>query len=1094
MRSLAPEERRRLAWAAATLDERLRALRASGAEPGDAEGADEAIDRLLRWWTQAFSPGDPQALRARLAWDGLDRETLARVRRPAPGVLVFDEWTAWIDAFLLEAEAAASRPAARALRRQPAQPDDEALPFEALLAPARAVARNALAARRPRGVDALRPGAWRALERQLMKELTTVAAPVLYEAFQRYKTGMGADAARSQTGRVEPGRTGAHYDAFVQDMLSSGWCGVLLEYPVLARLIATMVASWVESTGELAARLHADRAAIAEVFNGGRDPGRVADIEPALSDPHDGRRRVARLEFDDGLRLAYKPREVGVECAFAALVDWLNARGLDPPLRAPRVLRRAGYGWEECIAHDGFSDEAEVRQYYARAGALICLAYVLRARDLHVENLVATREGPVLVDLELLFQPVGGAVTPGARRARGEEPAVPAAGSCLASGLLSCVEFGADGAPYDVGGLRGGSTAPASLPTRRWADVGTDSVHPVDEPTFRLRAQNGVVLDGRRREPEEYARDVLRGFTAAYRFLMDHRDALLGTSGPLARFRHEWVRILPRPSNQYALLTYVLIAPRYLRDGLERSCAIEALARPFAGARSRPAAWEIFEAERRALEALDLPRFTVQAGSTALVSGQRALGSDWFATSGLALVERRVRAMSEDDLARQIELLAGSLAQPERLELLVEPRPSPQAVAGELPDAWCLAHARRLGELLRSRLTFDACGASWPPTFGLPRARDLGRHQLYSGSLGAGLLFAALAGLTGDPAWREAAGEVARGVEEYLRGRAASSAPEDWPLGIASGLGSIVYGLVVMSGLMNEPGLVEVAEQAAGLVTRDVFAAHTCCDLVDGVAGTALALLGLWTATRKDRWRTLASAAAERLVAVAVERPEGLAWPASDGRLYTGLAHGSAGVGYALARVGAATGVDAFHDAARRAFAFTHAWCPPAARRWTLAEDEGEGGGREPGMVAWCHGAPGVALAETLARGLMEEATVVMGSELVDAALAVTATARLHHADHLCCGNLGRVEVLWVLGQRLGRPEVSDAARRLAGAVASRAAEWGHYRLSARGHARVVFDPGFFRGLAGIGYEFLRLAAPERVPSVLAFEVAERSG
>ena len=33
-----------------------------------------------------------------------------------------------------------------------------------------------------------------------------------------------------------------------------------------------------------------------------------------------------------------------------------------------------------------------------------------------------------------------------------------------------------------------------------------------------------------------------------------------------------------------------------------------------------------------------------------------------------------------------------------------------------------------------------------------------------------------------------------------------------------------------------------------------------------------------------------------------------------------------------------------------------------------------------------------------------------------------------------------------------------------------------------------IFIPGLFDGLAGIGYQMLRLAAPDRVPSVLLWE------
>ncbi|MEI6174293.1 MAG: lanthionine synthetase LanC family protein [Bacteroidota bacterium] len=32
------------------------------------------------------------------------------------------------------------------------------------------------------------------------------------------------------------------------------------------------------------------------------------------------------------------------------------------------------------------------------------------------------------------------------------------------------------------------------------------------------------------------------------------------------------------------------------------------------------------------------------------------------------------------------------------------------------------------------------------------------------------------------------------------------------------------------------------------------------------------------------------------------------------------------------------------------------------------------------------------------------------------------------------------------------------------------------------------FNPGFFQGISGIGYELLRLAWPEKIPSVLVFE------
>ena len=63
-----------------------------------------------------------------------------------------------------------------------------------------------------------------------------------------------------------------------------------------------------------------------------------------------------------------------------------------------------------------------------------------------------------------------------------------------------------------------------------------------------------------------------------------------------------------------------------------------------------------------------------------------------------------------------------------------------------------------------------------------------------------------------------------------------------------------------------------------------------------------------------------------------------------------------------------------------------------------------------------------------------------------------------------------------------------ERAWQLAEVVVDRAVARGHFRLSGPGVDYRVFDPGFFRGLSGIGYVLLRLAAPDRLPSIAGFE------
>ena len=60
--------------------------------------------------------------------------------------------------------------------------------------------------------------------------------------------------------------------------------------------------------------------------------------------------------------------------------------------------------------------------------------------------------------------------------------------------------------------------------------------------------------------------------------------------------------------------------------------------------------------------------------------------------------------------------------------------------------------------------------------------------------------------------------------------------------------------------------------------------------------------------------------------------------------------------------------------------------------------------------------------------------------------------------------------------------------------VVRRATSTGAYGLRLDPRENRCFQPGFLRGLSGIGYELLRLARPPELPSVLAFQRMPRGG
>jgi type 2 lantibiotic biosynthesis protein LanM len=691
----------------------------------------------------------------------------------------------------------------------------------------------------------------------------------------------------------------------------------------------------------------------------------------------------------------------------------------------------------------------------------------------------------VLIDLEMLLQPVARGVRTNAPRPAGPRTADGDTDadteSCLTTGLVTLVESTA-GQMFDIGGLRGTGEGASSVTTRVWHGFDTIDLHYTDEKSFSTRVKNQVRLDGVLQSPETYADDLLAGFDAAYAVLLAAREALLAPDGPIAAFGPVPVRLLPRPTAQYASLAYLLARPQYQKDGCRWSAAMDALNRFVSQAHDQPEIWPVLVAERRALEGLDIPHFTALASEAAVRSGSRLLIEHYYGQSGLDAVRARIQALSEADAAGQRERLRLALHESIHTRFATEPQ---HADATELdvtsPD-FLIDHAIWIARELLVRAEIGPAGLTWTRAGVAPPASISRRHHLYDGSLGPALFLAATAVVSTDDRWRAAALDVVSGIAADLD--AVLVDPDD--IGVASGLGSIVYGLTIVGTLLGDETTLALAARAASGLTPDRIAQDRGLDLVAGAAGAALGLLALYKATRDARFLDLAVCCGDRLLATATPAPPGLAWRIADGRAFTGFAHGAAGIAYALGRLFDACGEKRFGRASTEGYRYVASRFIEGVANWPILGEPAEGTPAQGAtMTAWCHGAPGITLAISLGSADSVDPHLL---DQLEPALKTTAAASPHKADHVCCGNVGRCEALFTTGRRLMRREAIEGGRRLARVVIARARAAGHFCLSANGYEYRMFDPGFFRGLSGIGYSLLRLASPSHLPSIAAFE------
>jgi lantibiotic modifying enzyme len=1030
-----PSVRKLLDARARTLDERL----AARAQASNAPSSREKDSAILEFWARAFAGKNADALARRLAWDGWTPEDViqaAESSTAAEGV-ADAPWTAFLDEALTRArgyETEDAPPELAAFRTVP--------PFAEIWIPFLRAARERVG-RIERDEDGLlAPVALRTLEGALLADLALLGEAAFSERLGSPREADGSKVPFAE--RLE--------DLFV-------------EFPVLARLASTLATDWVAATCELRSRLRADRAALAEAFGA---TGAVAAVKAGVSDRHRGGRRVAILTFQSGARVVYKPRTVGLEAEWNGFLGWLRASGAPDAPPALRFVVREGYGWAEFAAPAPLPDEDAVEAYFRSAGGLLAAAWLLGARDFHMDNVVATLGGPIVVDAEAILQP--DAVPAPGRGPRGAFDAANARldASFLPTGLLTLEQADAEGRLSDVGGLNGMSGGSG-------ASQG---------------AANLPVFDGASLKAEDRLAAVLRGFASTYRFLLSRRAELEAAGGPLSGFGAHRLRVVFRPSETYARLLGVLAAPRYLREGWMRSVGLDALNRPFAARSNPPSLWPLVADERAALERMDIPYFDLGTAETNPVSGAGVRVTGHFARSGIDALEGRLARMDEADLAVQARLLTAFLSRG-----VSSRRPAVDAAAGPVPESSphgsrkeLEAEAVRLADGLLTDAVVGEDGALlWidpAAVRGADRRERGSSYYLYDGGAGILLFFAAAAAVTGLERFREAARRTAVPIRRVLDAPHLPALLASEGLGACSGAGSLVYAFAVAASLLGEEWPLALARRAAALITPERIAADTAYDVEGGSAGAILGLLALHAVTGDAAAIRSAVASGEHLVARRQDLGDGAwGWPSPDGLCLGGLAHGMSGIALAFLRLAAAASRDDFLDAARAAYRHEAALFDAATGNWPALVRDGASV-RRLDMKAWCHGAPGIALSRLAARGLGDRSL----DRDLDVAIETTRRAGLLSLDHACCGNAGLVEVLVAAGDALARPELVSAAEARLGAMLRRARLLGGFRLRGTEEENAGVLPGFFRGQAGIGYTLLRRARPGLLPNVLAFE------
>lgn len=872
------------------------------------------------------------------------------------------------------------------------------------------------------------------------------------------------------------GATPAERFASFGDLLASpAYLSALLsEYPELLRALATVSRLRARADAELVTRLARDLPAVAAHFGARHPPGRLSRLDHHGGDSHRGGRCVSIVEFESGLEVVYKPRSLAVEVHYADLAAWLSAHGLPLDLPTPHVLLRRGYGWVQRVRHAACRDGAEVAKYYQRLGAHLALLYALEATDLHLENVIATGSAPMLVDLEALFQPRT-PVTPDVGQGTVARGAL--LHSVLRVGLLPNAHAPAHGdRPLDRSGVGGAPGQLSPHPLLQYQDAGTDVLRLAPEFVSLATARNQPMLNGARVDAGAFTADLVTGFASAYGCMVANRVSLLAADGPIERFAHDRVRFIARGTATYDDCLMRSVHPGALRSSADRTFVLN---RVLGATGAATHLMFLRASERYDLRRGDIPFFSTSPGAVCLADSRGHAQRSPITRAPLDVVRERLRSLDADDCARQIALIRAGMATLRTGVVcrLVPPLESTRCDA--VTRTALLAAGHECAERVSRAALTEGDHHAW---IGITTMREqfwtLGQlgAQLYDGSAGIALFLAYAGHVTRDTQLSNMARRVTHALARHVREQRKST--DRVPaIGVFTGQAGLVYLFSHLGVLWKDRDLIAAACQVA-LTLDDGIAGDDTDDLIGGTSGALCAVLGLYRVAPRPELLALACRAGEHLLSRATSSPDGLAWASAPrGRPLAGLSHGNAGIALGLWKLATLTTDARYARAAIAACDFERTFWDHARGNW-----EDRRVADVPGVMnAWCHGAPGIALARIamLAPSLFSVPATVTN----DLRWALAATREQGAPDNLslCHGVLGNVAPLFEAGRVLGDVASAATSRARLGAVLADLRANG----ARCGTPDGVEASGLMTGMAGIGYQLLRCAAPRVVPCVL---------
>jgi type 2 lantibiotic biosynthesis protein LanM len=950
----------------------------------------------------------------------------------------------------------------------------------------------------------------------LLRRLSTVASTVLYHEFSsRHSVGENLlSRVLCSSGTDLPKEK---YQAFAELIVADSYNLIISRYPVLARLVASIMLYWISYSINLHNRFQADSREIARLLNIKTQTGAdvVERIHLGLSDCHNKGNSVSIIQCYGGSRIVYKPRPIAIESAFSSFLarcDSLlkeNHQAIEEDketLRSPCLIDKGDYGWVEYIQHIDCDTDDLASRFYRRFGMLLAILHALGASDFHYENIINSKDYPILVDIETIIVP---------KLSSEIRNSVPTSSigdlddSVLLTGVLPIWFLDSDSKePFNFSGMRMTVEQESSMDGEAWVNVNSDFMRPNTVTEKGTRGKQVSKAANFKMSPTRFIKQVTCGFEQMYNILVDNHADLVRVFASDLELNGIQLRFIIRPTQTYAWMLGYCLRPDSLQCGIDYSIDLDLLARVHTRESMKPDTWNLLKSEQVQLQRFDVPYFQMIADSSNLYDdlGKEFIGI--LGSSPIEAIQRRLKTLNANSLALQIKLIHLSInsydakrhVEPQILTRTNAPGTSDSCHSEEVEVGEHFGYAKDFAQDILFNLHANCILANdgIPSWVGLSFNERLGKYRperigygLYEGLLGVAIFLAAGYACLGHQESKQLAVNIVKSFGQSLNSTVssgdASKSLQEYNLGIASGIGGFLYSYVTISRLLGESCLIDDAAKILDLIPHDLSESSEFgrVDILDGMSGLLIGLVCLCECTPNKSLLELV----ERYSLHLLDSLERIYFSESSNNALprqkqTGFAHGATGIAYALSRVYNLNQDPRVIPAINKLLDFEDHLYSPTLQNWPIIPQQSSA---RPHVFwnTWCYGSPGISMARMAIRDYLGSSLVCIRH--LEEAVQATTKMPILAIDHLCCGSFGIVEILFKVAQEYPSYYSRKEVLTRCSAILQRTGSAACFRLFAA-EPGIDFSPSLFKGSAGIGYQLLRLNFPDILPSLLLFQ------